>query len=32
VLTDVTLKVLPRPETQATVLVLGLDDAPRCGP
>jgi glycolate oxidase FAD binding subunit len=27
VLTDVTVKVLPRPETQVTVLVLGLDDA-----
>ena len=26
-LTTVTIKVLPRPETQATVLVLGLDDA-----
>ena len=26
VLTDVTLKVLPRPETQETVLVLGLED------
>ena len=26
VLTDVTLKVLPRPETLATVLVLGLED------
>jgi len=27
VMTDVTLKVLPRAETEATVLVLGLDDA-----
>ncbi|MEA2904423.1 MAG: glycolate oxidase binding subunit [Alphaproteobacteria bacterium] len=27
VMTEVTIKVLPRPETQATVLVLGLDDA-----
>ena len=26
-MTDVTIKVLPRPETEATVLVLGLDDA-----
>src|SRR5258708_4459255 len=26
-LTDVTIKVLPRPETQASVLVFGLDDA-----
>ncbi len=26
VLTDVTVKVLPRPETEATVLVLGLED------
>ena len=26
VLTDATLKVLPRPETQATVLVVGLED------
>jgi glycolate oxidase FAD binding subunit len=26
-LTDVTIKVLPRPEMQATVLVFGLDDA-----
>ena len=26
-MTDVTLKVLPKPETEATVLVLGLDDA-----
>ncbi len=27
VLTDVTIKTLPRPETEATVVVLGLDDA-----
>jgi glycolate oxidase FAD binding subunit len=27
VMTDVTIKVLPRPETEETVLVLGLDDA-----
>src|SRR6187401_124581 len=27
VMTDVTIKVLPRAETEATVLVLGLDDA-----
>ena len=26
-MTEVTIKVLPRPETEATVLVLGLDDA-----
>jgi glycolate oxidase FAD binding subunit len=26
-MTDVTIKTLPRPETEATVLVLGLDDA-----
>jgi glycolate oxidase FAD binding subunit len=26
-LTDVTIKTLPRPETEATVVVLGLDDA-----
>ena len=29
-MTDVTIKVLPKPETEATVLVAGLDDAPRC--
>src|SRR4029077_7464470 len=28
VMTDVTIKVLPRAETEQTVLVLGLDDAP----
>ena len=28
-MTEVTIKVLPRPETEATVLVLGLDDARR---
>jgi glycolate oxidase FAD binding subunit len=27
VMTDVTIKVLPRPETEETLLVLGLDDA-----
>jgi glycolate oxidase FAD binding subunit len=27
VLTEVTIKVLPKPETEATLLVLGLDDA-----
>src|SRR5246500_1555684 len=27
VMTDVTIKTLPRPETEATVVVLGLDDA-----
>ena len=26
-MTDVTIKTLPRPETEATVLILGLDDA-----
>ncbi len=26
-MTEVTIKVLPRPETEATVLMLGLDDA-----
>ena len=26
-MTEVTIKTLPRPETEATVLVLGLDDA-----
>jgi glycolate oxidase FAD binding subunit len=26
-MTEVTIKVLPRPETEATVLILGLDDA-----
>ena len=26
-MTEVTIKMLPRPETEATVLVLGLDDA-----
>jgi len=29
-MTDVTLKVLPKPETEATVLVEGLDDAQAC--
>ena len=29
-MTDVTIKVLPKPETQATVLVEGLDDAAAC--
>ena len=28
-MTEVTIKVLPKPETEATVLVLGLDDAER---
>ena len=28
-MTEVTIKTLPRPETEATVLVLGLDDAAR---
>jgi glycolate oxidase FAD binding subunit len=30
VMTDVTIKTLPRPETEATVLVLGLDAARGC--
>ena len=30
-MTDVTLKVLPKPETEATVLVSGLTDAQACG-
>jgi glycolate oxidase FAD binding subunit len=30
VMTDVTLKVLPKPETEATVLIHGLDDARAC--
>jgi len=30
VMTDITLKVLPAPETEATVLVAGLDDARAC--
>ncbi len=30
VMTDVTIKVLPKPETEATVLVAGLDDARAC--
>jgi glycolate oxidase FAD binding subunit len=30
VMTDVTVKVLPKPETEATVLVRGLDDARAC--
>jgi glycolate oxidase FAD binding subunit len=29
-MTDITMKVLPRPETEATVLVVGLDDARAC--
>ena len=29
-MTDVTVKVLPKPETEATVLVAGLDDARAC--
>jgi glycolate oxidase FAD binding subunit len=29
-MTDVTIKVLPKPETQATVVVEGLDDAVAC--
>jgi glycolate oxidase FAD binding subunit len=29
-MTDITIKVLPRPETEATVLVAGLDDACAC--
>jgi glycolate dehydrogenase FAD-binding subunit len=29
-MTDVTVKVLPRPETEATVIVAGLDDARAC--
>jgi glycolate oxidase FAD binding subunit len=29
-MTDVTLKVLPKPETEATVIVAGLDDARAC--
>jgi glycolate oxidase FAD binding subunit len=29
-LTEVTIKTLPRPETEATVLVLGLDEATAC--
>lgn len=30
VMTDVTIKVLPKPETEATVIVTGLDDARAC--
>jgi glycolate oxidase FAD binding subunit len=30
-MTDITVKVLPRAETEATVLVEGLDDASACG-
>lgn len=30
-MTDITIKVLPRAETEATVLVEGLDDASACG-
>ncbi len=30
VMTDITIKVLPRPETEATVIVQGLDDARAC--
>jgi glycolate oxidase FAD binding subunit len=29
-MTDITIKVLPKPETEATVLVQGLDDARAC--
>jgi glycolate oxidase FAD binding subunit len=29
-MTDITIKVLPKPETEATVLVAGLDDARAC--
>jgi glycolate dehydrogenase FAD-binding subunit len=29
-MTDITVKVLPKPETEATVLVAGLDDARAC--
>jgi glycolate dehydrogenase FAD-binding subunit len=29
-MTDITMKVLPKPETEATVLVAGLDDARSC--
>jgi glycolate dehydrogenase FAD-binding subunit len=29
-MTDITMKVLPKPETEATVLVAGLDDARAC--
>ncbi len=29
-MTDVTIKVLPKPETEATVIVTGLDDARAC--
>ena len=29
-MTDVTVKVLPKPETEATVIVTGLDDARAC--
>jgi len=29
-MTDVTIKVLPKPETEATVIVSGLDDASAC--
>ncbi len=29
-MTDVTVKVLPKPETEATILVVGLDDARAC--
>ncbi len=29
-MTDITVKVLPRPETEATVIVTGLDDARAC--
>src|SRR5215475_2123612 len=29
-MTDITMKVLPKPETEATVLVAGLDDAQAC--
>jgi glycolate oxidase FAD binding subunit len=30
VMTDITIKVLPKPETEATVIVQGLDDARAC--
>jgi glycolate oxidase FAD binding subunit len=29
-MTDVTIKVLPKPETEASVVIEGLDDAPAC--
>jgi glycolate oxidase FAD binding subunit len=30
IMTDITIKVLPKPETEATVLIEGLDDARAC--